>query len=104
LLERAECESPWLFCPEFADVLIRREAFECLEPSGEIVGCDEIGEMGSQLIVGLIEVAFDGRILDNSVHVMRFSNNHVIRIVEVTVEFHDFNHASWLMVCSAVTI
>ena len=46
MLERVESESLWLFCPEFADVLIRREAFECLEPSGEIIGCDEIGEMG----------------------------------------------------------
>jgi hypothetical protein len=29
LLERVECESLWLFCPEFADVFVRYQAFEC---------------------------------------------------------------------------
>jgi hypothetical protein len=35
---------------------------------GEVIGVDEVAQMNSQLIVGLVEVAFDGRILDGAVH------------------------------------
>ena len=40
-----------LLCAELADVLVRREAFEGLEALGEVVGCDEVGDMASKLIV-----------------------------------------------------
>jgi hypothetical protein len=36
----------------FADELIGIEAFEGLEPSGEVIGIDEIAQMSSQLIMG----------------------------------------------------
>ena len=39
-----------------------------LEPSGEIVGVEEIGEVPAQLVMVLVVVAFDGRLLDCSVH------------------------------------
>src|ERR1700709_1979239 len=45
-----------------------REAFEGLESSREIIGVDEVLQVGSQLVVGLVEVAFDGRVLDGAVH------------------------------------
>src|SRR5208282_6635817 len=35
---------------------------------GEVVGVDEVAQVGSQLVVGLVEVAFDGRVLDGAVH------------------------------------
>jgi len=41
-MERIEGESFGLFCPELADVFVRREAFEGLEPLGEVVGADEV--------------------------------------------------------------
>ena len=41
---------------------------ECLEASGEVVGVDEVAQVGSQLIVGFIEVVFDGGVLDGAVH------------------------------------
>jgi hypothetical protein len=43
-------------------------AAEGFEPSGEVVGVDEVLQVGSQLVVGLVEVAFDGGILDGGVH------------------------------------
>jgi hypothetical protein len=67
-LERADCESLWLGSPGFADELIRGEAFEGLEASGEVIGVDEVAQMRSQLIVGFVEVAFDGGVLDSAVH------------------------------------
>ena len=36
--------------------------------SGEVVGVDEVAQVRSQLVVCLVEVAFDGRILDSAVH------------------------------------
>ena len=46
-MERVEVESFGLFCPGFADELVGREAFEGLEPSGEVVGVDEVCEVAS---------------------------------------------------------
>jgi hypothetical protein len=41
LLERVEGESLGLLCPGLANELVGREAFEGLDPLGEIVGVDE---------------------------------------------------------------
>ena len=68
MLERADCESLELGSPGFTDELVWREAFEGLEFSGEVIGVDEVAQMGSQPVVGFIEVAFDGRVLDGAVH------------------------------------
>lgn len=46
-----------------------------LEPAGEIVGRDEVGEMGPELVVGLVEVAFDGRVFERSVHPLDLAVN-----------------------------
>lgn len=51
-MESVEPDPLWLDCPLFADELDRRKAFECLEAATEIVGCDEIGEVTLELIVG----------------------------------------------------
>jgi hypothetical protein len=53
-----------MLCREF----VWGEAAEGFEPPGEVVGVDEVLQMGSQLVVGVIEVAFDGRVLDRAVH------------------------------------
>src|SRR5271154_967907 len=44
------------------------EAPEGFEPSGEVVGVDEVLQVGAQLVVGLVEAAFDSRVLDGAVH------------------------------------
>src|SRR5271155_737229 len=38
------------------------------EAPGEVVGVDEVGEVASQLLMRLVEVAFDGCVLDGAVH------------------------------------
>lgn len=63
-----EFESLWFFCPDRTDVFVRCESFECLEPSGEVVGVDEVGEMLSEVLVGLVVEAFDGCFFEGSVH------------------------------------
>ena len=68
LLERVKSESFGLDCPSLADELKGCEAPEGFEPSGEVLGVDEVAQVGSQLIVGFIEVAFDGGVLDGAVH------------------------------------
>ena len=54
------------------------EAFEGLKPSAEIVGCDEVGEVASELIVAVVVEASDGGFLDGAVHPLDLS---VIRYV-----------------------
>ena len=38
------------------------------EASSEVVGVDEVAQMGAQQVVRLVEVAFDGCVLDGAVH------------------------------------
>src|SRR6202453_4586966 len=68
MLEPADCESAWLRSPGFADEFIGGEAFEGFESSGEVVGVEEVLQVGSQLVVSFVEVAIDGRVLDGAVH------------------------------------
>lgn len=63
-----EFEALWLFCPDRADVFVRCESFEGLESSGEVVGIDEVGEMLSEVFVGLVVEAFDSGFFEGSVH------------------------------------
>jgi hypothetical protein len=47
------------FCPSLADKLVGCETLEGLEPASEVVGADEVGEMGFELLVAVIVVALD---------------------------------------------
>ena len=58
-MDRVQGEPFRFVCPLFADELIGSEAFEGLEPSPEIVGADEDGEVASQLIVIVVMEGFD---------------------------------------------
>ena len=69
-MERIENESIRLFCPAFADELVRREAFERLQPASETVSGDEIDKMRSQLVMCFVEVPFHGGFLDGAVHAL----------------------------------
>ncbi len=45
------------FClPAFADEFVGREAMERLESFGEVVGSDEVAEVDTQLVVGVVVV------------------------------------------------
>jgi len=59
-----ELESFGLDCPLLADELVRREALEDFEPSSEIVGVEEVGEVAAQRVVVVVGIPFDGRLLD----------------------------------------
>ena len=65
-----EGESFRLFCPGFADELVGREAFEGLEPPGEVVGGDEVCEVAAELVVAVVVEALDRRVLDRPVHAL----------------------------------
>ena len=67
-MDWVESKPVWCLCPEFAEVLIGRKAFECLESAGEVVGCDEVVQVRFELLMRVIEVAFDGSFLDGSIH------------------------------------
>lgn len=54
--------------PRLADVLVGCEALEGLEPAGEVIRRDEIGEMAAKLVVALVVKALDGGVLDGAVH------------------------------------
>lgn len=47
LVDRVEDESFWLRCPDFVDVFVGCEAAQNLEPTGKVVGCEEVGEVRS---------------------------------------------------------
>src|SRR5271156_316438 len=72
-MDWVECESFGLFCPCFGDELVGRQALEGLQSSGEVVSVDEVCEVGLQLLVCVVVVAFDGRFLDRAVHSLDLS-------------------------------
>ena len=47
-------EALLVFCPGGTDVFVRCEPFEGLESSAEVVDIDEVGEMLSEVLVGLV--------------------------------------------------
>jgi len=67
-MERVQFESFGLFCPAFADVFERGQAFQGLQSSRVIVGHDEIGQMASQLVMAFVIEALDGCLLEGPVH------------------------------------
>src|SRR5262249_7474985 len=70
LLERIEFESFWLGSPAFADVFVRRESLQGLQPPSVVVGVDEVGKVSFELIVSIVMVALDCRFLDRAVHAL----------------------------------
>jgi hypothetical protein len=49
-MDRIECESFRLGCPDFAHVFVGCEATQVLEAAAEVVGADEGVEMGFELL------------------------------------------------------
>lgn len=65
---RIECKPFRLGCPDFADIFVWGQATEGLEAAAEVVGVDEVAEMGSQLGMAVVMVAFDRCLFDSPVH------------------------------------
>ena len=62
-MERVSIEELRLRGPRFADEFVGREALQRLEPLGEVVGIDEVGEVPFELHVGVVVEAPDGCLL-----------------------------------------
>jgi hypothetical protein len=67
VVDRIEDEAIWLFCPGAADVFIERAAVQDFETASEVVGGDEVRQVGSKLFVAIVVISIDGRFLDGSV-------------------------------------
>ena len=52
----------------FADEFVGREPFERLQSAAKIVGVDEVQKVPTELVVIVVVEAFDGRVLDGSIH------------------------------------
>lgn len=72
-MDWAESKSIWGLRPEFAEVFVGCEAFECLESSNEVAGFEEVVPVRFELIVGVVKVSLHGRVLDGSVHALDLS-------------------------------
>ena len=57
-MDRVQGEPFWFDCSSFADELSGREAFEGLEPSPDVAGAEEVGEVLAQLVVVIAVEAF----------------------------------------------
>lgn len=53
-----------LFGPTFVVEFEWGEAFQHLQPTGEVIGVDEVREMVPELVVTVVVTAFDGCLLD----------------------------------------
>ena len=69
-MDWVESKFIWGLRPELAEVFVRREAFEGLESSGEVVGSEEVGQVHFELVMGVVEVSLDGGVFDGSVHAL----------------------------------
>ena len=65
---RVEFEAVGLICPAFADVFVWSEAAQGLQAPAVIVCVDEVVEVGNELVMAVVMVAFDGCFLDGAVH------------------------------------
>lgn len=57
-----------ILLPLLADVLLRRQAAQCLEPSGKIIGHEEGVEMPLQLVMGFVMIPLHGGIFQRPIH------------------------------------
>jgi Transposase DDE domain len=67
-MDRIKSKSIGLLLPAFADEFVGGEAAESFESFGEVVGGDEVAEVGSQLVVSVIVVALNCGLFDGAVH------------------------------------
>ena len=67
-MDRIEPEAFRLFCPLFADELVRREPLEGLEPAAEVVSGNEVVKVLSELGMIVVMIPLDLGFLDRPVH------------------------------------
>jgi hypothetical protein len=67
-VERVEGEALGLFCPGATDRFVGRQTTESLQPSGEVVGCNEVGQVLPKLGVALVVISPDRCFFQRPVH------------------------------------
>jgi hypothetical protein len=69
-MDGIESKSIRFSLPAFADEFVGREAMKRLESFGEVIGSDEVAEVDTQLIVGVVVVALNRGLFDGAVHAL----------------------------------
>ena len=68
MLERVSIKALWFICSYFADAFVKREALQRFDASSEVVSYQKVAHIGFQLFMKSVVVAFNGYILDRSIH------------------------------------
>ncbi len=63
-----ESKSLGFFLPAVADEFVGSHTHKSFESAGEVVGGDEVAEMGLQLAMAVVVIALHGGLLDGAVH------------------------------------
>lgn len=71
LVERVNAEPFWFLSRDFADLFVRREATECLQPVRKFENVCEDFEVYVQLITPVVVVTLHYRFLDRAVHAFK---------------------------------
>jgi|SRR5271170_941545 len=69
-MDRIESKSVGFILPAFTDELVDRQASKSLQAFGEIVGGDEVAEVGAKLRMGVVVVALDRSFFNSAVHAL----------------------------------
>ena len=69
-MDWVESKCVWGLRPELAEIFVRRESFERLESSCEVVGSEEVGQVRFELVMGVVEVSLHRSVLDGPVHAL----------------------------------
>src|SRR5258708_24218098 len=69
-MDGIESKSIRFYLRAVADEFVGREAMERLESFGEVVGSNEVAEVDTQLVVGVVVVALHRGLFDGAVHAL----------------------------------
>ncbi len=69
-MDRIESKSIGLILPTFANELVCSKTAESLESFGEIVGSDEVIEVGAQMLMAVVVVALNSGLFEGAVHAL----------------------------------
>jgi len=70
LVTKKDFRKPTTNHSRLADEFVSREAMERLESFGEVVGSDEVAEVDSQLVVGVVVIELNRGLFDSAVHAL----------------------------------
>lgn len=84
-MDWVESKSIWCFRPEFAEIFVGSEAFECLESSGEVVGSEEVVQVRFESVMGVVEVSLGCGVYDAVLDKICRMNSTPYRRSQITI-------------------